>query len=321
MITMEMNKDILNLYFEGKASEKQVSEIRNWAESSEENMAALLSERKVFDSSILIGKQVRTNIISRHSVLHRFSRIAVAVVFVIGVTFGVNGYLAKRDREMTAMTTISVPSGQRVSMELPDGTSVWLNSGTTLKYPSDFKRSERREIHLDGMAYFDVARDEDHPFVVHTYLMDIEVLGTQFDVNVSSKRKIFETSLLKGKIQLSKPGVKDSSIPLEPDQKITLKDNRLRISKIEDYDIYRWKEGLYCFRNKRFTEIIEDLERYYDMDIRFINGHTFDKHILTGKFRISDGLDYAMKILQESVDFSYTREKNSESNIIHITQN
>ena len=317
---MGINKDILNLYFEGKASDEQVSSIREWAESSDDNMQMLLSERKLFDSAVLIGKPVRANVVSRHSFVRKLSRIAAVVVFVFCV-FGVGDYLTKRDRGTTAMTTVSVPSGQRVNINLPDGTSVWLNSGTTMKYPSDFAKSKEREIHLDGMAYFDVTKDEEHPFIVHTYLMDIEVVGTEFDVNVSSRRNIFETSLLQGKITLSKPGVKDSQIPLEPHQKISLKNNRLRISYINDYDVYRWKEGLYCFRDKTFYEIIEDLERYYDVDIRYTTEQVSRTNRLTGKFRISDGLDYAMQILQESVDFSYTREKSAESNTIFITPN
>ena len=87
------------------------------------------------------------------------------------------------------------------------------------------------------------------------------------------------------------------------------------ISKIEDYNIYRWKEGLYCFKNKSFIEIIKDLEEYYNLKI-IVDKPSITNIILTGKFRISDGLDYALRILQKDVPFIYN--KHTTDDIIYI---
>lgn len=85
------------------------------------------------------------------------------------------------------MQTVTVPSGQRANVILPDGTDVWLNAGTTIRYPISFMKG-KREIILDGEAYFEVVHNEKCPFVVHTYAMDVEVLGTKFNVEAYSKK-------------------------------------------------------------------------------------------------------------------------------------
>ena len=102
---------------------------------------------------------------------------------------------------------------------------------------------------------------------------------------------------------------------LLPNYKTTLKDGRLVVSKIDDYNVYRWKEGLYCFKSKRFTQFMEDLERYYDLKIQ-VDKKSIESVALTGKFRISDGLDYALRVLQKDVAFTYRRDKDND--VIYI---
>lgn len=85
--------------------------------------------------------------------------------------------------------------------------------------------------------------------------------------------------------------------------------------KIDDYNVYRWKEGLYCFKSKPFTQIMEDLERYYDLKIQ-VDKKSIESVALTGKFRISDGLDYALRVLQKDVSFTYRRDKDND--VIYI---
>ena len=156
-----------------------------------------------------------------------------------------------------AMQTITVPAGQRVNLDLPDGSNVWLNAGTKMQYPVSFMTG-KREVILDGEAYFEVVHNEKSPFVVHTSTLDVEVLGTKFNVEAYSARKIFETSLMEGKVKVKLPHDDKNSVVLVPNQKTTLIDGRLVVSKIDDYNVYRWKEGLYCFRNKPFADIINN---------------------------------------------------------------
>ncbi len=281
-----MDKDLLYRFFEGHASLEDMKVVKEWADASEENAGLLRRERKLFNAMILAGHSRRTDIQRmrnrRNYFIREFLKIASVIVITVSVT-AVLFSIGKDNEDMyLAMQTITVPAGQRVNLDLPDGSNVWLNAGTKMQYPVSFMTG-KREVILDGEAYFEVVHNEKSPFVVHTSTLDVEVLGTKFNV--------------------------------EAYQKTTLIDGRLVVSKIDDYNVYRWKEGLYCFRNKPFADIIKDLEKYYDLSIQ-MDKKEIAKVALTGKFRISDGLDYALRVLQNDVAFTYQR--NRDNDVIHI---
>lgn len=310
-----MDKDLLYSFFEGHASVEEMRSVKEWAEASEENSKLLRRERKLFNAIILSGRMDR---MGRQTVLKRrrnyfvreFLKIASVVVITAGVMAALFSIGKDKDDVNVAMQTITVPAGQRVNLDLPDGSNVWLNAGTKMQYPVSFMKG-KREVILDGEAYFEVARNEKCPFVVRTHAMDVEVLGTKFNVEAYSKRKVFEASLMQGKIRVKSPFNGKTNVDLLPHYKTTLRGGELVVSKIDDYNVYRWKEGLYCFKNKPFVQIMEDLERYYDLKIQ-VDKESIRKVTLTGKFRISDGLDYALRVLQNDVNFTYRRDKDND---------
>ena len=313
-----MDKDLLYRFFEGHASLEDMKVVKEWADASEENAGLLRRERKLFNAMILAGHSRRTDIQRmrnrRNYFIREFLKIASVIVITVSVT-AVLFSIGKDNEDMyLAMQTITVPAGQRVNLDLPDGSNVWLNAGTRMQYPVSFMK-DKREVILDGEAYFEVARNEKCPFVVRTHAMDIEVLGTKFNVEAYSKKAVFEASLMQGKIRVKSPHNEKTAVVLLPNYKTTLKDGRLVVSKIDDYNVYRWKEGLYCFKSKPFTQIMEDLERYYDLKIQ-VDKKSIESVALTGKFRISDGLDYALRVLQKDVSFTYRRDKDND--VIYI---
>ena len=315
---MIVDQDTLFLYFSGALQPEEVSEVMAWASASDENMAELLRERKLYDAIQLADDKVFEQIPRRRRrpVGQYIYRFAFGLALLAALTLALRQFTDIFPDRSLAMSSISVPAGERAQVTLPDGTSVWLNSGTTMRYPASFDHRRKREVTVDGQVYLDVARDERHPFIVHTYLADVEVHGTVFDVNAKEQDRVFETSLFEGKVSVSLPGATDRRIFLSPDKKLTLRDNKLWISKIDDYDVYKWREGLYCFRDKHFSEIIRDLERYYGKEIVYEPDPRLEKDVLTGKFRIKDGLDYALQILQTSLRFNYSRDQ--ENNKIYI---
>lgn len=313
-----MDKDLLYRFFEGRASVDEMHAIKEWAEASEENNILLRRERKFFDAMILVKPLKKVDLDlefhrKKRYFIREFMKVASIVLITVSVTLGLFS-IGNNNKDEIAMQTIIVPAGQRVNLELPDGSNVWLNAGTVMQYPTSFME-DKREITLDGEAYFEVAHNEKSPFIVHTHAMDVEVLGTEFNVEAYEKRKVFETSLIQGKVKVKSPSDEKMSLVLSPNYKTTLKDDQLVVSKIEDHNVYRWKEGLYCFKNKPFIEILENLERYYDLRI-VLEKQSIAKIVLTGKFRISDGLDYALRVLQQDVAFTYYR--NEENDIICI---
>lgn len=314
-----MDKDILYRFFEGRATIEEMKLVKEWSEASEENNKLFRRERKLFNAMILVGhskwldipmKEIR----KKNNFIREFLKIASVVVITVGITAALFSIGEDKDNVNIAMQTITVPAGQRVNLDLPDGSNVWLNAGTRMQYPVSFMK-DKREVILDGEAYFEVAHNAECPFVVHTGALDVEVLGTKFNVEAYSKRKTFETSLIQGKVRVKSPENKNISVTLLPNQKTTLKDGKLVVSKIDDFNVYRWKEGLYCFKSKPFAEIMQDLERYYDLKIQ-LDKQSIARVALTGKFRISDGLDYALRVLQNDVAFTYKRDK--ENDVIYI---
>ena len=213
-----------------------------------------------------------------------------------------------------ALQTITVPAGQRINITLADGTNVWLNARTTIQYPITFNEKERL-VKLDGEAYFDVTKDKSKPFIVQTDNYNVEVLGTQFDVNAYSETGEFETTLMSGSVKVASASDSTQKITLKPNNKVFLQDGKLHVTAVDDYNPYRWKEGLICFKNETFTSIMKDFEKYYGLTIQVKNKNVF-KYVYTGKFRQTDGIDYALRVLQKDIKFTYQRD--DENQIIYI---
>ena len=318
LLSNRMEREKLFQYFAGLLDTNSIEDIKSWAEQSEENANILLRERKIYDAITLLpsGQKAASHQSARRKHRWSFSRIAAVLTLVL-VSGGIWHFLSSRDfaRSKTTNETITVPAGQRVHIRLSDGTSVWLNAATTLTYSPDFS-GKTREVFLDGQAYFDVQKD-DRPFIVHTFALDIKVLGTQFDVCAYSKRGVFEATLMSGSISAYPRSNPDQHATLKPNQRIYLQNGTYKTTRIDDPDFYRWKEGIYCFREKKFSALLEDLERYYDCVFFYEPTPALEKETITGKLRISDGIDQALSVLQHSLHFSYLKEK--DSNHIYIT--
>ena len=315
-----MDKDLLYRFFEGHASLEDMKVVKEWAGASEENAGLLRRERKLFNAMILAGHSRRTDIQRmrnrRNYFIREFLKIASVIVITVSVTAVLFSIGKDNGGMYLAMQTITVPAGQRVNLDLPDGSNVWLNAGTTMQYPVSFM-TDKREVILDGEAYFEVAHNEKSPFVVHTSTLDVEVLGTKFNVEAYSARKIFETSLMEGRVKVKLPHDEKNSVILAPNQKTTLIDGRLVVSKIDDYNVYRWKEGLYCFRNKPFADIIKDLEKYYDLKIQMDKKEIAKVGVQFAKADVvGDGAAEEVRVLQNDVAFIYQR--NRDNDVIHI---
>ncbi len=159
---------------------------------------------------------------------------------MLAIGLFVGGYISKeRTYDMLAeqINTLQVPYGQRLKFTLPDGSSVQLNSGAKIEYPSVFKKNLRR-VKLSGEAVFDVEHDERCPFVVETFASDIRVLGTKFNVVADERHQRFSTALLQGRVQITNrldPTQKD--IILKPNDIANLSNGHLFIEPITDPEI------------------------------------------------------------------------------------
>ena len=313
-----MNKDILYKFFEGNASFEEEAAVKQWMEESAENRLAFLKERKLFDAMLLLGnEEIIKNGKKRFSInLSSLRTELIKIAAVVAITLGGSYfyYQSSLEKELMAMQTITVPAGQRINITLGDGTNVWLNARTSLSYPVKFGKNNRQVV-LDGEAYFDVTKDKSKPFIVQTDNYNVEVLGTQFDVNAYSETGEFETTLMSGSVKVASASDSTQKITLKPNNKVFLQDGKLHVTAVDDYNPYRWKEGLICFKNETFTSIMKDFEKYYGLTIQVKNKNVF-KYVYTGKFRQTDGIDYALRVLQKDIKFTYQRD--DENQIIYI---
>lgn len=309
-----MNRELLHRFFRGEVSEEEQRQVKLWMEASKENEEHYRKERNLFDLMLLsveqeCEKEVRLFGIPFSRKLY-FSTLKIAsiVLVVLGVSAFLYFNMHHFRHDNLYAHSIEVPLGQRVKMVLPDSSVVWLNSDTKFSYRQSFV--DNREVLLDGEAYFEVtSTKEKSPFTVHTKQMDIQVLGTKFNVKAYANQGFCETSLMEGRV---KAIYGDKSILLLPSQKITLVDGKSQINKITDFDTYRWKEGLYCFKNEKLRDILKNLERYYGVYIQVDNSKAAEES-LTGKFRISEGIDYTMRVLQNEIAFHWYRKVNSDT--------
>lgn len=309
-----MERKILYRFFEGKASYEEEEEVCDWTEASEENMQEYIKERKYFDLLLIQNKKNMTPHSSYGKVFQLNNLIKYAAVVALFIVCGLQVYLITKPETDQDMNTITVPTGQRVNLLLSDGTNVWLNSGTKMRYPASFTKG-KREVTLDGEGYFEVAKDTRRPFVVQTGKYDIQVLGTKFNVEAYDDDPSFSAALMEGSIQISDKTEPSNIILLKPEQKANYINGQLVVEKIQNYDLYRWRDGLLCFEHIAFNDLMKEFEKTYD--IRIINENkNLDNYICSGKFRISDGVDFILHVLQRDVHFRFCRNENNT--IIYI---
>lgn len=302
---MEIDKEILHRFFQGVADAEEKKKVRQYLEASQENWNEYLRERKLFDAVQVNRGWSHSVLQKRPMLLRRMVKEALKLAAVFAIALGI-AYLWKQDASADeSITSINTLYGQMANVTLPDGTKVWLNSNTHIEFPSVFSE-DKREIKIDGEAYFEVVHDAKRAFIVHTPRKEsVRVLGTKFYVEAYSNSEEFETALMEGCVEVNN---KSNSLIIAPLERVVLKDGKMVVEQITDMDIYRWREGLICFKNKPFMEIIKELEKYYDVKMT-ISGKEIRNPQLTVKFRLSDGIEHALRVLQRESNFSYSRDE------------
>ncbi len=176
------------------------------------------------------------------------------------------------DLEKLSYNTIKIPYGKKFQLQLSDGTLVHLNSGTTLKYPVKFIAGENRQVFLDGEAFFDVAKDKKHPFIVNADKLNVRVLGTHFNVSNYPEDAATDVVLVEGSVGMyhtNEDFNADKNTILKPGYKGSFnRQNATIMTKPVITDIYTsWINGGLTFRNMTFKNIITKLERRYNVTI------------------------------------------------------
>ncbi len=297
---------------------KEPNELLDWVGKSEENkkkfigyrnLWALMQQGNELDSEMVSSelqhfkKRIHKN--NRRVILYSFRKYAAVIVFLLTLGGGYFlGHNSLRNVNDT-YTTITCAFGDKTAMVLPDSSKVWLNSGSTLRFNNNFQQ-RKREVFLEGEAYFSVEKDKTRPFRVTTPEASVEVLGTEFNLKAYPEEKEVSATLITGKINFSSSQKKTT---LLPNQKLVYNKNNQKttVYKLSDsYPEIEWKDGRMVFRNESLESLELKLERWFDVDIAFAD-EAVKKQCFTGSleresildalyyFKFSKYVDYSIK--------------------------
>ena len=275
-----MDFELLNKYLRGEASESEVAELFQWIYADAQNRKEFIEYKKVWALTAQ-GNENETQIwrllfaprFKQQKLFKLYVQIAkYAAIFLLlfgsGITLQYIGWgFNKEILVYQNSTTITAPLGQMTNVELPDGTKVMLNSGSSITYNGKFSLGQR-SVNLNGEAYFVVTKDQTHPFVVQTSVLNFIVHGTTFNIEAYSDTKNINTTLIEGSLGIADRSEKEI-ILLVPGQNANYDTNtsKMTLSNVNTEIYTSWKDGLITFRNEKLKDIAHKIERWYNVEV------------------------------------------------------
>ncbi len=275
-----------------------------------------------------------STIFGRKKWLALFASAAAVIIILLSFVFFNRVDNKKPFAEIPASNVITTKNGSKTNLVLPDGTKVWLNAGSKMTYDRNYGNT-LREISLVGEAYFDVVKNPEKPFVIHTAKMDIKVLGTAFNVKCYPTEKTTETSLIRGSIEVTMKD-RQEKIILKPNEKLIISNEVVADEKtilpaykatpVEQRPIIEvshltyepkgnavietsWLDNRLVFVNETFLDVATKMERWYGVKIIFQN-KSLEKYHFTGTFE-NENINQALSAIQLTSQFNYKIEKDT----------
>ncbi|PXY43806.1 FecR family protein [Flavobacterium hydrophilum] len=212
------------------------------------------------------------------------------------ITYTINPDAEVSKEDANAFNTLSTPTGGQYNIVLADGTKVYLNTVSSIKYPTRFN-GDQRMVELEGEAYFEVAKNKDKPFIVKSANQSIEVLGTHFNVHAYNNESVIKTTLLEGSVAIT---YKNQKAILKPGQQSNVADNlnKIVIRKVDTEAAVAWKNGRFKFDNADLKSVMKQLERWYGIKVEY-RGDVSDVRFNGGTF-MNKNLSEVLKVLELS---------------------
>lgn len=199
-------------------------------------------------------------------------------------------------KDDNSFNTLSTPIGGQYNIILADGTKVYLNAVSSIKYPTQFN-GDKRVVELEGEAYFEVAKNKNKPFIVKSNNQSIEVLGTHFNVHSYNNESVVKTTLLEGSVAVT---YKNQKAILKPGQQSDVSDNfsKIKVKEVDPEEAVAWKNGRFKFDNADLKNVMRQLERWYGIKVEY-RGNVSDVRFNGGTFR-NKNLSEVLKVLELS---------------------
>jgi len=204
--------------------------------------------------------------------------------------------LSKLGREVQ-MLSVNTPRGGQYQVVLPDGTKAWLNSASSIQFPSAFGKTKNRTVSILGEIYFEVAKDPNHPFIVKSSNQDIEVLGTHFNVHAHPEEPLATTTLLEGSVLVQ-------NTRLRPGEQALNRQGKIQVAEADTAAVMAWRNGYFSFQDTPIQEVMESLSRWYNIEYEL--GKELTKEGFTGKFSRSRNISEVLKMLTKTGKVHFT---------------
>jgi ferric-dicitrate binding protein FerR (iron transport regulator) len=324
-----MTDEILFKYISDQADDNEKRKVQEWSTVSEErkhelsrmkNSWVLASLSNEIDPIIkeraiqLILDKIKT--LNRKNnfrdVRIKWMKYAATILLIIGLSVASGYFISVSKFSNSSFTEVIVPNGERSKVILPDGSIVWLNGGSQLKFESAFQ-SGKRNVVLVGEAFFEVAPNKSHPFLVGTNSkLQVEVLGTSFNVCSYPDDKIITTYLASGKVKISINGEDD--VFLKPSEVLKFEKSSGEMIKqtIGDDRFFDWTRGILNIKGETIEELAKKLERRFDVGILF-GDNEVRNHIYSGVIK-----DENLNTVLEALKFASSLEYEQNGKIITI---
>jgi len=272
---MKKNLQLLEQYFNGSITKQEIHYLLEELKDDEFEKVWMKEQwdKAPENMNKAVQKQIMDNIKADILPIRTFKWkqwLAIAATFLLIFTTSLSAYLLYegQNKKLAADMTVTVEKGQKVALTLPDKSRIWVNSGSTLSYGSRFNKKERI-IQLDGEAYFEVAKDQNAPFIVQSHGFSVEAIGTTFDVKAYPDEKQISIVLIKGEVEV---GNELNKMNLTPNQKVTYNRATKSMHKcnVTDGLIYAdWRYNKLNFNSETFENIASVLERNYNVKFIF----------------------------------------------------
>jgi len=321
--------DIANRFLDEKdCTKEELSELKEWllnpaSQPEVENwLANHWAMSPEIDSTTLIEtifRQIQEYQNEHHlksgfslaQILKVYQKVAAFLLIPLigfGILYGVSLSNQPADR----YTETIAPRGQKSQIVLADGTKVWLNSDTKIKYPGNFSK-DQRDVYLDGEAFFEVSKNEHQPFVVHTSDVSVKVLGTKFNVKAYSDENQIETSLFEGRINLMLNNLSSKTQTekeVKPGQSFVYSktNHQLAANRFPQDEIDGWKNNQLIFKDDTFSNLVQKVERWYDVKVVY-DEKLFNDRRLTVELYEGERLERLMEIISLALSVDYKYEK------------
>lgn len=311
---------ILYRFLKGDMSDPDYKILNEWLRSSDEHVRELFTLQEAIDRQKVVynseERLAKAKSRFQHTIAasgakspkivfyRRVLGYAAMLLAFVSIGIGVGKYCKAGLTESDLI--VQVPAnGEVQEVILPDGTKVWVNRGSVLKYPAHFAKNSRR-VELDGEAYFEVKRDQSRPFTVTSDAMSVKVLGTIFNLRSYKNSFLTETSLIEGAVEV-RGNRNEGQIVLSPGQKAELnrKTGRLQVKQVNSKLDAVWHDDLIPFESATIFEIASVLERFYQ--VKIILSPDICNSTYSGVLKRSDNIDKVLSSLKNSIPITFRK--------------